>query len=481
MWLTCLDKTTPMLFNSISFEQRTLKSRGDHDRKALWSEVLAEHMFSTLFSACASRCLFSSCTVYNWCSTVVHMTQPFGRRTKSPSAESFHSHPHTIMLSCVFWVARATLMHSMVLNNLLFDGNRVRSFQWHWLWGSNGAIVESIVVMDTHKEWSWLLPWMQNPWACTTPMVRVVDCSRSLVQFRVEVMVCLHDRIGQSDESSRTAVQHFEPNQNSNHNFYKKVSWHGCGAGWRHGSLSDPWYHRSAFGRQLYSSSGGTQGPMQHREQLLWRANSPKINNPRPKPRFCMWLLSRHRAISEPTPQLHKCQENLWVCRAKSNTSDRTRISWPPTPQTWRWRKTLSLKTQQHLKTQRKIAWFAKQKTRISRSAPTKVLFFSLFHFSFSFFHFFFECFFIFFEFSNFLKPFSKFGIDIPRVDDEDLKSSTESTISTSLIQCVASVGNCEQVQTSVLNLIFQQAKVARVGNLSKWRSEICSRCWSAP
>ena len=62
----------------------------------------------------------------------------------------------------------------------------------------------------------------------------------------------------------------------------------------------------------------------------------------------------------------------------------------------------------------------------------------------------------------------SKFGIEIPRVDDEDLNSSTESTNSTSLIHCIASVGNCEQVHTSVLNLIFQQAKVAGVGNLSK-------------
>ena len=73
-----------------------------------------------------------------------------------------------------------------------------------------------------------------------------------------------------------------------------------------------------------------------------------------------------------------------------------------------------------------------------------------------------------------------KFGIEIPRVDDEDLNSSTESTYSTSLIHCIASVGNCEQVHTSVLNLIFQQAKVSGVGNMSKWRSEICSRCWSA-
>ena len=49
----------------------------------------------------------------------------------------------------------------------------------------------------------------------------------------------------------------------------------------------------------------------------------------------------------------------------------------------------------------------------------------------------------------------SKFGIYIPRVDDEDINSSTESTNSTSLIHCIASVGNCEQVHTSVLNLIY--------------------------
>ena len=54
----------------------------------------------------------------------------------------------------------------------------------------------------------------------------------------------------------------------------------------------------------------------------------------------------------------------------------------------------------------------------------------------------------------------SKSGIRILLTDDEDFKSSTESAISTSLIQCIASVGNCEQVHTSVLNLIFQQANV---------------------
>ena len=58
----------------------------------------------------------------------------------------------------------------------------------------------------------------------------------------------------------------------------------------------------------------------------------------------------------------------------------------------------------------------------------------------------------------------SKFGIRIPVTHDEDFKSSTESTISTSLLHSIASVGICEQVHTSVLNLIFQQANVADVG-----------------
>ena len=39
---------------------------------------------------------------------------------------------------------------------------------------------------------------------------------------------------------------------------------------------------------------------------------------------------------------------------------------------------------------------------------------------------------------------------------------------SSSLIHCIASVGNCEQVRTSVLNLIFQQAKVAGERKLVK-------------
>ena len=64
----------------------------------------------------------------------------------------------------------------------------------------------------------------------------------------------------------------------------------------------------------------------------------------------------------------------------------------------------------------------------------------------------------------------SKSGIRIPLIDDEDFNSSTESTISTSLIQCMASIGNCEQVHTSVLNLIFQQAIVAGVGEFVKMK-----------
>ena len=62
----------------------------------------------------------------------------------------------------------------------------------------------------------------------------------------------------------------------------------------------------------------------------------------------------------------------------------------------------------------------------------------------------------------------SEFGPRIPLIEREDLRSSTDSTISTSLIHSIASVLNCEQVQTSVLNHIFQQANVAGVVNLSK-------------
>ena len=76
-------------------------------------------------------------------------------------------------------------------------------------------------------------------------------------------------------------------------------------------------------------------------------------------------------------------------------------------------------------------------------------------------------------NFCSVLRQFSrpvtqKSGLGVPLIEREDLRSSTDSTISTSLIHSLASVGNCELVLTSVLNLIFQQANVAGLGNLSK-------------
>ena len=62
----------------------------------------------------------------------------------------------------------------------------------------------------------------------------------------------------------------------------------------------------------------------------------------------------------------------------------------------------------------------------------------------------------------------SKSGIRIPLTEHEDWRSFTDSTISTSLIQNIASVRNCERIHTSILNLIFKQANVADVVNLSK-------------
>ena len=61
--------------------------------------------------------------------------------------------------------------------------------------------------------------------------------------------------------------------------------------------------------------------------------------------------------------------------------------------------------------------------------------------------------------------------------EHEDLRSFSESTNSTSLIHNNAFVGNCEQMQTLVLKLIFQTSIGAGVRNLSKW----CIRSWSPP
>ena len=56
------------------------------------------------------------------------------------------------------------------------------------------------------------------------------------------------------------------------------------------------------------------------------------------------------------------------------------------------------------------------------------------------------------------------------RCDSPNRRSSTELAISTSLIHSIASVGNFEQEQTSVLNLIFQHENVCGEGNLSKMK-----------
>ena len=62
----------------------------------------------------------------------------------------------------------------------------------------------------------------------------------------------------------------------------------------------------------------------------------------------------------------------------------------------------------------------------------------------------------------------SKSGPGVPLIEREDLRSSTDSTISTSLIHNIASEGEREQALTCVLNLIFQHENVEDAGNLSK-------------
>ena len=69
----------------------------------------------------------------------------------------------------------------------------------------------------------------------------------------------------------------------------------------------------------------------------------------------------------------------------------------------------------------------------------------------------------------------------IPLIEREDLRSSTDSTISTSLIHSIASERNCEQIHTSVFESYLPTDKCCWCREfLSKWRSEICSLFWSA-
>ena len=67
-----------------------------------------------------------------------------------------------------------------------------------------------------------------------------------------------------------------------------------------------------------------------------------------------------------------------------------------------------------------------------------------------------------------------KFGKSLPAIDRDDFKSSTESTISTSLIQNIASERELVQELTWVLNLIFQNMNDDGVVNLANWSSDIC-------
>ena len=62
----------------------------------------------------------------------------------------------------------------------------------------------------------------------------------------------------------------------------------------------------------------------------------------------------------------------------------------------------------------------------------------------------------------------SKFGNLCPPIDCEVMRSSTVSTISTSLVHNIASARYPEQEHTLVLKFVFQHQYVAGSGNLSK-------------
>ena len=62
----------------------------------------------------------------------------------------------------------------------------------------------------------------------------------------------------------------------------------------------------------------------------------------------------------------------------------------------------------------------------------------------------------------------SKFGKFFPAIDRDDFNSSTESTISTSLIHNIASEEKSEKELTWCLNLVFQHENVEGLWNLPK-------------
>ena len=108
--------------SSISFEQRTVKSRGDYVRKALWLRgVLAEHLFSTLFSGCVSRYLFSFMHSAQLMldsrshDTAIWQASQESECKEFPSSSAYH---HAVL--CVLGCTRATLMCSMCSSRFPF-------------------------------------------------------------------------------------------------------------------------------------------------------------------------------------------------------------------------------------------------------------------------------------------------------------------------------------------------------------------------
>ena len=95
--------------SSISFEQRTLKSRGDYERKALWSRggVSRTPVFYPAFSlhACVYTTLLHSAQLM--IDSRSHDTSHLADEPRVRSRKSSHRHPHVNMLFCVSWVARA--------------------------------------------------------------------------------------------------------------------------------------------------------------------------------------------------------------------------------------------------------------------------------------------------------------------------------------------------------------------------------------
>ena len=76
-----------------------------------------------------------------------------------------------------------------------------------------------------------------------------------------------------------------------------------------------------------------------------------------------------------------------------------------------------------------------------------------------------------------FASSISKFGKSFPCTDREDFSSSTESTISTSLIHNMAPDGKSEPLETCVLNLVFHTKNDDGLGNASNCSSDFCCLC----